>query len=210
MRALSISALGSSPRVRSRPGRADLRAQRVRIISACAEQTRWRKPTKKWTWDHLRVCGADSLAFWNGTHTSGSSPRVRSRPQQIPQAGTTGGIISACAEQTLLQWDAIPSGTDHLRVCGADHHLQGADQLERGSSPRVRSRLIVAPVLRAVAGIISACAEQTASNSSNASSRPDHLRVCGADTIMSSSQLKNEGSSPRVRSRLPHAGARVR
>ena len=50
-------------------------------------------------------------------------------------------------------------------------------------------------------GITSACAEQTAANTSPHSSTTDHLRVCGADD---SSELMSDvlvGSPPRVRSR---------
>ena len=50
------------------------------ITSACAEQTKSRKLTKRWTWDHLRVCGADHFYSF----------RVR----------MGGRITSACAEQT--------------------------------------------------------------------------------------------------------------
>ena len=49
---------GSSPRVRSGQICQATRKTRRGIISACAERSRWRRPMRKWTWDHLRVCGA--------------------------------------------------------------------------------------------------------------------------------------------------------
>ena len=50
---------GSSPRVRSRPVKAGGACFGVRIISACAEQTRPRGSSWRPRRDHLRVCGAD-------------------------------------------------------------------------------------------------------------------------------------------------------
>ena len=75
-------------------------------------------------------------------------------------------------------------------------------QLKRGSSPRVRSRLIVHVLMTAYAGIISACAEQTHSPRPDDGLRRDHLRVCGADCFLEDSREPCLGSSPRVRSRL--------
>ena len=94
-------ALGSSPRVRSRPYEHPHQRDEGGIISACAEQTRLFGFGRLLRKDHLRVCGADNPNDTDRSKPPGSSPRVRSRPQQVPQAGATGGIISACAEQTF-------------------------------------------------------------------------------------------------------------
>ena len=153
---------GSSPRVRSRPHMTLPLLARKGIISACAEQTpasmAWRSERR----DHLRVCGADVGRVVPDDSEEGSSPRVRSRrpKRRAPMAGR--GVISACAEQTARSYRFRPAPRDHLRVCGADSvgrccgpswtwdHLRvcGADIerqfgriQNRGSSPRVRSRL---------------------------------------------------------------------
>ncbi len=73
------------------------------------------------------------------------------------------------------------SRRDHLRVCGADPSDLTRTPLPAGSPPRVRSRLLVSPVGGAVAGITSACAEQTRRELRRTICREDHLRVCGAD-----------------------------
>ena len=52
------------------------------------------------------------------------------------------GIISACAEQTLIVTPKYHTNWDHLRVCGADLIYQPHPNNGLGSSPRVRSRLI--------------------------------------------------------------------
>ena len=52
-----------------------------------------------------------------------------------------------------------------------------------------------------LAGIISACAEQTKQNAIYMTKPGDHLRVCGADDDTQAQVTMAGGSSPRVRSR---------
>ena len=93
-------AWGSSPRVRSRLRTGRFSGTLPRIISACAEQTHWRMWLMSLFWDHLRVCGADTMPSIPAGTALGSSPRVRSRLLDEGAFGLFGGIISACAEQT--------------------------------------------------------------------------------------------------------------
>ena len=75
---------GSPPRVRSRHDAEHSGWHGVGITSACAEQTRrcaMRQPTM---WDHLRVCGADTVGGSPRQLKRGSPPRVRSRPDVRP------------------------------------------------------------------------------------------------------------------------------
>ena len=118
-------------------------------------------------------------------------------------AGSTGRIISACAEQTTSSNTALQPNRDHLRVCGADLAFSGFPPTTRGSSPRVRSRQAWSGVQSARNGIISACAEQTRVSGRTGSVWWDHLRVCGADHGYFFFVALGLGSSPRVRSRLP-------
>ena len=152
---------------------------------------------------------------------TGSSPRVRSR--RWPSAKTSGfdgiisacaeqthsyatrnqiaGIISACAEQTSMALRTATGGWDHLRVCGADPPTSSLLIFRSGSSPRVRSRRPGLVEQGSEHGIISACAEQTSTESTACGVLRDHLRVCGADVRMPRSLRPHTGSSPRVRSR---------
>ena len=194
--------LGSSPRVRSRHRLPTWSRPFRGIISACAEQT-LRRPTRPHHGrDHLRVCGADLMATLCDPFRLGSSPRVRSRPHVVDDDVTRGGIISACAEQTVSSASRSGSARDHLRVCGADSHCTRQTIHRSGSSPRVRSRHIPRPVADEVSGIISACAEQTRFRWCRCWCRRDHLRVCGADDPLPRPHGRQRGSSPRVRSRL--------
>lgn len=127
------------------------------------------------------MCGADKQFTLMKRASMGSSPHVRSRRHQIEPQPASGGIISACTEQTASSRCGAGGDGDYLRVCGADGVRFVIDNLWRGSSPRVRSRLECEtdsgfvggssprvrsrrrPVdkRRGRRGIISACAEQT-------------------------------------------------
>ena len=77
-----------------------------------------------------------------------------------------------------------------------------------GSPPRVRSRLLGVDLGARVAGITSACAEQTGGATELPICPRDHLRVCGADDGNRTDMTLDDGSPPRVRSRP--AGGRCR
>ena len=194
---------GSSPRVRSRPYEPPHQRDEGGIISACAEQTAWRKPSASCRRDHLRVCGADSPTAIMKPFASGSSPRVRSRQRLVRRSRDARGIISACAEQTFAASSIASPRWDHLRVCGADFCAAFFTVAANGSSPRVRSRQRLQKYAKDTERIISACAEQTGLRRSHAPNSWDHLRVCGADPIFADLHALELGSSPRVRSRHP-------
>ena len=177
---------GSPPRVRSRRGRALPRREVEGITSACAEQTTSEGRRGRSGRDHLRVCGADQRGRPMKRWETGSPPRVRSRPEAVPEGCPEDGITSACAEQT--PWGMATGGLigDHLRVCGADVLSAGGDDDGRW--------------------ITSACAEQTHGSIQSPSASWDHLRVCGADRICRLDLKPGGGSPPRVRSRLEDRG----
>ena len=160
----SPSAVGSSPRVRSRRDGHEPRPRRRGIISACAEQTSIAGCARNSRTDHLRVCGADTAGLHAGPTKLGSSPRVRSRQAFRYRVPLSGGIISACAEQTSATYWSQSATRDHLRVCGADNRRRVNAAAQSGSSPRVRSRLVWLSWQAWQIRIISACAEQTASD----------------------------------------------
>ena len=148
------------------------------------------------------MCGADLTPAEREKMREGSSPRVRSRRIHELAEASLVRIISACAEQTSRMATCRPWSTDHLRVCGADEFRRTKETERTGSSPRVRSRLPPSQTSRPSMGIISACAEQTHHQAPASKSHRDHLRVCGADIIGVLERHPDEGSSPRVRSRL--------
>ena len=152
--------------------------------------------------DHLRVCGADPAEDKTAVIYRGSSPRVRSGLGDELLDGRVPGIISACAERTMMIPFLRSFLWDHLRVCGADLLDRSGLTVEAGSSPRVRSGLTQSRKNQIQAGIISACAERTADAVLGRSLAGDHLRVCGADRGRPRARDTHLGSSPRVRSGL--------
>ena len=206
---VAFCAMGSSPRVRSRPFMGDSQCAYGGIISACAEQTDLHALFGTSGRDHLRVCGADLIGLLKQKSKHGSSPRVRSRLRESLPSSHSTGIISACAEQTTAPIPSPNSRWDHLRVCGADLLCLGVFDELVGSSPRVRSRRGRGREDHPGHGIISACAEQTARRGGDAKCCGDHLRVCGADPMSPHTNEMKAGSSPRVRSRQ-HGGNRRR
>ena len=111
---------GSPPRVRSRLNLTRLGVSKDGITSACAEQTHPYTAYPRCSVDHLRVCGADRRFICTVDDTTGSPPRVRSRPTRRGTTTTLYRITSACAEQTVALGVVPFLGGDHLRVCGAD------------------------------------------------------------------------------------------
>ena len=159
--------------------------------------------------DHLRVCGADHVRVPAERNLAGSPPRVRSRREVGHQVVFHVGITSACAEQTLATTNPTTTIGDHLRVCGADDMIRADQQSADGSPPRVRSRPTQNIQARSTTGITSACAEQTAMMGHWRNRARDHLRVCGADATLSTTNFLSVGSPPRVRSRLACAESLV-
>ena len=192
---------GSPPRVRSRHRTGFDAAAATRITSACAEQTAEVDGDVVDVVDHLRVCGADFGDDGRAVRGRGSPPRVRSRHFEERFAEPGAGITSACAEQTRPATESARRGRDHLRVCGADPSLPIFSERDAGSPPRVRSRLLGVDLGARVAGITSACAEQTGGATELPICPRDHLRVCGADDTTDTPFSKVVGSPPRVRSR---------
>ena len=117
---VACRALGSPPRVRSRPVLLHNQPMKGGITSACAEQTSLSLYSPMMSADHLRVCGADVVVSHGSICGRGSPPRVRSRPVADGRVVNGDGITSACAEQTQVLAVLVLRSWDHLRVCGAD------------------------------------------------------------------------------------------
>ena len=220
--------MGSSPRVRSGLSDHATCGRPIGIISACAERSRWRSRGLGASRDHLRVCGAVIPLVILRELVAGSSPRVRSGRCPRTTCPCSSGIISACAERStrcrqapslrrlerLVQRRIISacaersstrsfpqmSHWDHLRVCGAVASFASTRYSQRGSSPRVRSGLVLLGFVSQNLGIISACAERSMVCRPSSPLTRDHLRVCGAVIVNDGRDVTEHGSSPRVRS----------
>ena len=152
------------------------------IIPACAGNTwsdTWPAPIPR---DHPRVCGEHVLNIDDATVTQGSSPRVRGTRVPQPTSLAMAGIIPACAGNTSLVLLVESFSWDHPRVCGEHSASIMRSRFSVGSSPRVRGTLASVVEVIGFAGIIPACAGNTA---------------LGMDFY-----LLLRGSSPRVRGTL--------
>ena len=146
---------GSSPRVRSDPVASTRLPRPRRIISACAERSKLRDSGLDMWEDHLRVCGAIQYLFDDLDQLRGSSPRVRSDPHQPGRGRAGAGIISACAERSVVfYWDLVRlDGAECLirTLCGVvewrcSRYLEWmlSIYVTRASRPRIWGVLVVA------------------------------------------------------------------
>ena len=93
--------VGSSPRMRGKPGHRVQAAGLRRIIPAHAGQTFCRSATVVLSADHPRACGANSLRILLIKSAFGSSPRMRGKPETAETYSGDVRIIPAHAGQTL-------------------------------------------------------------------------------------------------------------
>ena len=170
---------GSSPRVRGTLPSTPTARNPPGIIPACAGNTSSSASRLRTLRDHPRVCGEHRCAPGIGVHFAGSSPRVRGTLSDAVRIASIGGIIPACAGNTVpcqaMPWNA----RDHPRVCGEHDRPPGQTRHPRGSSPRVRGTLLPSQRSARKNGIIPACAGNTSVVSTDSWPRRDHPRVCG-------------------------------
>ena len=91
---------GSSPRVRGKPPRARSASGRMRLIPARAGKTRCRPAAGRQPPARPRACGENLPHYPSIDVLTGSSPRVRGKPNGSPQRREAGGLIPARAGKT--------------------------------------------------------------------------------------------------------------
>ena len=153
---------GSSPRVRGTQLTKEEIYEILRIIPACAGNTRGAGKILQKQKDHPRVCGEHILGTIFCTGLKGSSPRVRGTPNARPEVSVHLRIIPACAGNTYPFNHKWRHGQDHPRVCGEHCVWLFVALAPQGSSPRVRGTLIAWNCCILPLRIIPACAGNTA------------------------------------------------
>ena len=131
---------GSSPRVRGKLLVSVLFAAYNRLIPACAGKTYTLSSPAGSLSAHPRVCGENGNRMGTGVVGSGSSPRVRGKPQGICHICQLPGLIPACAGKTQRPSSPLWEGGAHPRVCGENVCARTVSAASRGSSPRVRGK----------------------------------------------------------------------
>ena len=96
--------------------------------------------------------------------------------------------------------------TAHPRVCGENPPGRGRGCRGRGSSPRVRGKLLEGRGDLGRHGLIPACAGKTGRGRRCRGCPGAHPRVCGENSAADSFVRLTTGSSPRVRGKLREEG----
>ena len=197
--------IGSSPRVRGKPGGACACLALVRIIPARAGQTHAPYQDCRAHPDHPRACGANHGGQSVYTADTGSSPRVRGKLLRGDGRLAVLRIIPARAGQTILYHYSSSLVPDHPRACGANFCGVTAGWPYFGSSPRVRGKQSCTTILPLWFRIIPARAGQTTMSMGFVWASSDHPRACGANLSKNAEANAIAGSSPRVRGKPRHA-----
>ena len=139
-----------------------------------------------------------------GSGMAGSSPRVRGKRDRRPTGRLEAGLIPARAGKTVCVPVVRDDVEAHPRACGENMTATTAMNHHRGSSPRVRGKLL--RLLRAgrALGLIPARAGKTPAGGPAGGGAPAHPRACGENAVVRMVGDPMQGSSPRVR------GKRVR
>ena len=175
-----------------------------RIIPAHAGQTRRDISTSGRSPDHPRACGANGKISSKTMVRTGSSPRMRGKLRVERGRDDKIRIIPAHAGQTHGRRYMADRTPDHPRACGANSTKYNARHMPTGSSPRMRGKPLRFLVFDPCGRIIPAHAGQTRARSRRPYPPTDHPRACGANTWALTGSIKEDGSSPRMRSKLFH------
>ena len=169
------------------------------IIPAHAGLTRRISSGTRWPRDHPRACGAHLGVCISRTFERGSSPRMRGSLVRMVSSLTKEGIIPAHAGLTSnlqvreLHW------RDHPRACGAHVCYADYEDMQKGSSPRMRGSHGMKIYEGSEFGIIPAHAGLTRCHSPCCRRPRDHPRACGAHLSRGNQGERWMGSSPRMR-----------
>ena len=191
--------MGSSPRVRGKPGTGDHPHPARRLIPARAGKTpTW--PESRWSpTAHPRACGENRTGIAARDLSRGSSPRVRGKPRRSGVCWRSLGLIPARAGKTGCRSIMCGPGRAHPRACGENHLLEPEFGGAGGSSPRVRGKPCLDPQSLSPAGLIPARAGKTPTVAAPLSLGAAHPRACGENSSYHSRPRAPKGSSPRVR-----------
>ena len=134
---------GSSPRMRGKRAYRYGGRDADRIIPAHAGQTACATSSEMSRSDHPRACGANGSGQSLSESLLGSSPRMRGKPNPTREMERRTRIIPAHAGQTTGTTRFREGFPDHPRACGANHVPQQDARQPRGSSPRMRGKLVI-------------------------------------------------------------------
>ena len=145
------------------------------------------------------MCGEQLKDAYGNCQDVGSSPRVRGTVRAACAIACVVGIIPACAGNSRWATPQAVHLRDHPRVCGEQASSTTFCFVVAGSSPRMRGTGSSNNVIKAVTGIIPACAGNRVPCEKTTIVLWDHPRVCGEQLQNGITFPVTPGSSPRVR-----------
>ena len=131
---------GSSPRVRGKLPQCVGHGAEHGLIPACAGKTLGLGSCARGCRAHPRVCGENAFVALYQNCETGSSPRVRGKPELTARTLTLTRLIPACAGKTKSERRSPPTLRAHPRVCGENQEFGILQVARLGSSPRVRGK----------------------------------------------------------------------
>ena len=143
--------------------------------------------------------GASSAFPWS---IAGSSPRVRGTHEVVARRRLPDRFIPACAGNAARSHHQGGPLPVHPRVCGERPDSPIRQNVDIGSSPRVRGTLVSGGNELALQRFIPACAGNAGVLHLRYGRRTVHPRVCGERLARLGAEVDVYGSSPRVRGTL--------
>ena len=195
----AVHSLGSSPRGRGKPVRAEALAVYAGLIPAWAGKTPTRPCRATSRRAHPRVGGENLNAGNFSTAAAGSSPRGRGKPDAPSDLDRGDRLIPAWAGKTPCS--RAPSGSPpaHPRVGGENVADPSEGWCRSGSSPRGRGKRAPRRRRGNCKGLIPAWAGKTSENIRTSLVRWAHPRVGGENCFVPRLGIEPSGSSPRGR-----------
>ena len=132
--------IGSSPRMRGKPGQVSRLKRARRFIPAHAGKTPECYARAQGVGVHPRACGENLHAVQGVGPGGGSSPRMRGKQAGGDHRDDAHGFIPAHAGKTSKAAWHCPGMKVHPRACGENSSEGVACQDEGGSSPRMRGK----------------------------------------------------------------------
>ena len=129
---------------------------------------------------------------------------MRGKAQNQASKPTAGRITPACAGKRENAPCTHSWARDHPRVCGEKAKALGANNLQRGSPPRMRGKGQRPAFPPAGGGITPACAGKSCGHQCREYMPQDHPRVYGEKRFALMAFQLFTGSSPRMRGKERH------
>ena len=178
-RGLFTCAVGSSPRVRGKPGPPVRNGSIEGLIPARAGKTQAARTLDLDQAAHPRACGENFDLVLIDCAPSGSSPRVRGKRQAHGTTARGQRLIPARAGKTRCHRGCHLLLRAHPRACGENVVCSTTSFTFPGSSPRVRGKRSDSHRGRSRAGLIPARAGKTGGSVCRSRSPRAHPRACG-------------------------------